>query len=196
MLAQALALLATRFGLLRARGAAVGGLAASAQLTQCGGIHARHAARQLAFDRQLLGAALERGLPVFGICYGMQLLAVCFGGKLLYHIPHDRPQAGEHQLSEADGRHGLIVEERTRLETLLGHDPGPVNSTHHQAVAEPGQGMRVCARSEDGLIEAIEPEASRFWIGVQWHPEKLKGLHRDALFGAFVAASTRRESTG
>ena len=80
------------------------------------------------------------------------------------------------------------------METLLGPEPGPVNSTHHQGLVEPGHGMRVCARSDDGLIEAIEPEASRFWIGVQWHPERMKGAHRDALFGAFVTASTPRES--
>ncbi len=59
-----------------------------------------------------------------------------------------------------------------------------------QALAEPGVGMRVGARSEDGLIEAIEPDVSRFWIGVQWHPERMKGAHSDALF---VAASTPRE---
>ena len=149
--------------------------------------------RQLAFDRKLLEGALERGIPLLGICYGMQLLALRFGGKLLYHIPHDRPDAGEHELPEPDGQHALIVEPRSRLENLLGREPGPVNSRHHQAVAEPGVSMRVGARSEDGLIEAIEPDVSRFWIGVQWHPERMKGAHRDALFGAFVAASTPRE---
>ncbi len=145
---------------------------------------------QRSFDRRLLGDALERRLPVLAICYGMQLLAVLRGGSLHYDIPTDRPDADPHRLPEADGRHGLKVESGTRLARALGAEPPPVNSLHHQGVESPGEGMRVCARAADGLIEAIEGEGAVFCVGVQWHPEKLSGTHRDALFGAFVAACT------
>jgi len=144
--------------------------------------------RQIDFDRRLLGQALESDLPVLAICYGMQLLALHCGGRLLYHIPTDRPEAGLHQLPEADGRHALRVETGTRLADALGRAPEPVNSLHHQGVAEPGDGLRVCAVADDGLIEAIERAGARFCIGVQWHPEKMTGPHRDRLFAAFVSA--------
>jgi putative glutamine amidotransferase len=143
---------------------------------------------QLDFDRRLLADALQRRLPVLGICYGMQLLAAVRGGTLVYDIPTDRPQAGPHRLPEADGRHPLRIEPGTRLCEALGPDSPPVNSLHHQAVESPGTGMRIAARAEDGLIEAIEDEEQRFCVGVQWHPEKLSGIHRDGLFGAFIAA--------
>jgi putative glutamine amidotransferase len=143
---------------------------------------------QLNFDRHLLTDALQRRLPVLGICYGMQLLAAIRGGALVYDIPTDRPQSGLHQLPEADGRHALQVEGGTRLYDALGANPPPVNSLHHQGVASPGTGMRIAAHADDGLIEAIEDEEQRFCMGVQWHPEKLSGAHRDQLFGAFVAA--------
>jgi putative glutamine amidotransferase len=150
--------------------------------------------RQLAFDRRLLAGALERGLPLLGICYGMQLLALHGGGRLHYDLPTDRPDAAEHRLDEATGRHGLRLEPGTRLGDLLGGAPGPVNSLHHQAVAEPGPALRVAARSEDGLIEAVEGAGSAFCIGVQWHPEKLAGPHRERLFAAFVAACRGRRA--
>jgi putative glutamine amidotransferase len=63
-----------------------------------------------------------------------------------------------------------------------------VNSRHHQAVAEPGAGLRVCARSGDGLVEAVERPDLPFCIGVQWHPERMESPHRERLFRAFVAA--------
>jgi gamma-glutamyl-gamma-aminobutyrate hydrolase PuuD len=148
-------------------------------------------ARQVDFDRRLLAAALERGLPVLAICYGMQLLAVHHGGRLLYHIPTDVREAGPHRLPESDGRHALRVESATRLARVLGEKPEPVNSLHHQGVAEPGAGLRVCARADDGLIEAIESDGDSFCIGVQWHPEKMSGPHRDRLFGAFVSACNK-----
>ena len=147
--------------------------------------------RQLRFDRSLLALALESDRPVLGICYGMQLIALHFGGSLHYHLPVDQPDAGPHRLAEGTGTHAIEIVPRTRLEILLGNEPGPVNSLHHQAVSEPGVGLRVSARAKDGVIEAIEPEASRFWIGVQWHPEKMTGVHREALFGAFVDACAR-----
>jgi putative glutamine amidotransferase len=145
-------------------------------------------ASRLAWDRQLLAAALGRGIPLLGICYGMQLLAIHHGGTLLYDIPTDRPAAGRHAL-EAGGRHGLSLLPKTRLSDLLGPEPGPVNSRHHQAVAEPGPGLLVCARAEDGIVEAVERPGDPFCLGVQWHPEDMEGPHRERLFAAFVAAS-------
>jgi putative glutamine amidotransferase len=118
----------------------------------------------------------------------MQLLALHAGGRLHYDVATDLPGAAEHRLDEATGRHGLRLEPGTRLAGLLGGEPGPVNSLHHQAVAEPGAGLRVAARSEDGLIEAVEATGASFCVGVQWHPEKLSGPHRERLFEAFVAA--------
>ena len=150
---------------------------------------------QLDFDTRLLRAALARGLPLLGICYGMQLLALERGGSLLYDIPSDAPQAGPHQLPGAGDRHGLLVEPGSRLAALLGDAPATVNSRHHQAVREPGAGLRVAARAPDGLIEAIEG-GDGFCIGVQWHPEGLDGAHRERLFGAFVEACRRARGRG
>ncbi len=147
---------------------------------------------QLEFDRRLLHRARERSVPLLGICYGMQLLVLERGGSLLYDIATDRPEAGPHQLGGGDGRHGLRVEPGTRLASLLGEAPEPVNSLHHQGVAKPGSGLRICARADDGVIEAVEAEDGAFCVGVQWHPEKMSGPHRERLFRAFVESCAHR----
>jgi putative glutamine amidotransferase len=143
--------------------------------------------RQLAFDRALLDAALERGRPVLGICYGMQLLALAAGGALHFDLPSDAPGAGEHRLAEPDGRHRVALEAGSRLATLFGDAALDVNSRHHQAVSDAGS-ARVTARAQDGVVEAIELDGPGFALGVQWHPETLDAAHRRRLFGGFVAA--------
>ncbi len=149
-------------------------------------------ARQLACDRRLLAGALERELPVFGICYGMQLLVDHCGGELIYDLPHDRPELGAHRLAEPEARHGLALEPGSRLWRALGAQPLGVNSRHHQGVADAGPTLRVCARADDGLVEAVELPGTGFCLGVQWHPERMGGEHAENLFRAFVRACDDR----
>jgi putative glutamine amidotransferase len=143
---------------------------------------------QLAFDTRVLARALERGIPVLGVCYGMQLLALQHGGSLHYDIATDLREAGAHRLPEPEGRHPLRIEPGTHLAGILAGDGVAVNSRHHQAVADAGAGLRVSARAEDGVIEAVERAEGPFCIGVQWHPERMEAGHLLRVFGAFVDA--------
>jgi putative glutamine amidotransferase len=147
-------------------------------------------ARQVAFDRALLAATLERDRPVLAICYGMQLLALHCDGALHFDVASDVPGAGEHRFGDPSARHGIRIESASRLCALLGAGEVSVNSRHHQAVADAGR-ARVAARSADGIVEAVELPGARFAIGVQWHPESLDERHRDQVFGAFVRACDR-----
>ena len=109
------------------------------------------------------------GLPTLGVCRGMQLLAVAYGGRLHQHLPdvlgHDkhRPAVGVY------GTHGARFLPGSRIERIMGGD-SEVNSYHHQGVADPG-GLTVTGWADDGLIEAVEDPAHPFLVGVQWHPE-------------------------
>jgi putative glutamine amidotransferase len=142
---------------------------------------------QLAFDRALLAAALARGLPVLGICYGMQLLALALGGELHYDLATDVSGAAEHRLGGA--RHRVRLDRGSQLAQIVGREELSVSSRHHQAVKAPGPDLRVSARSDDGVVEAVERAAVPFCVGVQWHPESHGDAESDALFRAFVAAA-------
>jgi putative glutamine amidotransferase len=148
--------------------------------------------RQIDFDSELLRHALAREIPILGLCYGAQLIALAHGGGLHYHLPHDVTDADDHQLPEQTGRHPIQVDSGSRLDGILGREVCQVNSLHHQAIRDAGEGLRVCARAEDGVIEAIEHVDRDFCLGVQWHPEKLDDPSSDAIFGAFVAAARRQ----
>jgi putative glutamine amidotransferase len=125
-----------------------------------------------AFERNVLEAALAARLPVLAVCGGMQLLNVIRGGTLYQDLVADAGLAGHEQPPPKDvPSHEARVAPGTRLAALVGAGPLPVNSTHHQAVRDPGAGVLVSARAPDGVVEAIELPDQPFALGVQWHPE-------------------------
>ena len=131
------------------------------------------------FELALARAALERGIPLLGICRGSQALNVACGGTLHQHLPgHRQSEPGPLPT------HDVEVLAGTRLAALLGTGTMAVNSFHHQAVDRLGTGLRVAARASDGTIEAIE--GAGFAIGVQWHAETLAD---GRLFEALVSAA-------
>ncbi len=125
-----------------------------------------------AFEKDLLEAALAARLPVLGICGGMQLLNVVRGGTLYQDLAADAGLSGHEQPAPKDApSHEARVAPGTQLASLVGAGPLGVNSTHHQAVKDPGAGVLVAARAPDGVVEAIELPDLPFALGVQWHPE-------------------------
>jgi putative glutamine amidotransferase len=139
-----------------------------------------------AYEQRVLRAALEAGIPILGICGGMQLLAVEAGGTLFQDIGDEIPGAFDHEqkLDPREPGHPVRILEGTALEAILGVRDLEVNSTHHQAVRDAGT-ARVSAVSPDLVVEAIEL-ADRFAIGVQWHPELLAGREHLLLYKALV----------
>jgi putative glutamine amidotransferase len=133
------------------------------------------------FDFRCLGAALELGLPILAICYGAQLLNVFLGGTLIQDIPSQRPSAERHVQDGPRLIHPIQIEPGTKLARCLGVTELGANSSHHQAVDRLGCGLRVSARSRDGIVEGIETEDDRLILGVQWHPEELAAKNRDHL---------------
>lgn len=135
----------------------------------------------------LLSAALAGDLPVLGVCRGMQLLAVAYGGTLHQHLPdvvgHDKHQPAP----GCYGSHGVRFTPGSLVAAVLG-ERAEVNSYHHQAVADPGR-LTVTGWAGDDVVEALEDPARRFVVGVQWHPEEA-GDH--GLFEALVRAAATR----
>jgi putative glutamine amidotransferase len=144
------------------------------------------------FELALARRAVIRGMPVLAICRGAQVLNVARGGTLHQHLPDLGPVLGHRQdLSSGRPTHRVAVEPDSGLARLLGTDALRVNSFHHQAVAELGVGLRVVARSADGIVEAIEGTTAGFVVGVQWHAECLVGRpEQRALFKALAEAAS------
>ena len=144
------------------------------------------------FDLELARLAIDRGVPVLGICYGMQLLGVAEGATILQHLPEDRPGCQAH----ADGAiHDVVIELSTKLGGLVNIESLAVVSRHHQALEDAPTGWRVAARDTEGLVEAIEHPLHPFALGVQWHPELSPGTAHDALFKGLVAAACEHRSS-
>lgn len=124
-------------------------------------------AERIAWDRELLDEAFHRKKPLLGICYGMQLMNLHFGGSLYEKVATERQNTLDHGSPGRTTQHALKLFKPSSLLNGLGPDL-VVNSSHRQAVDQPAPGFRVTARASDGVVEAIERD--RLW-GVEWHPE-------------------------
>jgi putative glutamine amidotransferase len=133
----------------------------------------------------LLRRAVDRGLPVLGICRGMQLVADALGGALCHHLDGHDSGSGD-----AAAGHTVAVAPGSALAAAVGAESIRVNTIHHQAVERLPDGLRVVARAGDGTLEAAEGRAGGSWfLGVQWHPELMLGMPGGQdVFDALVAA--------
>jgi putative glutamine amidotransferase len=150
-------------------------------------------------DLLVLKEAEERRLPLLAICFGMQVWNVYRGGSLIQDISSEVPNAHKHEQGAPRDRHShhVSIRPESLLSSLAGELGALVNSHHHQALEQVGEGVQVCAWSSDGLVEAIEDTREGRWaLGVQWHPEI--GWEKDRLssniFKSFLQAATTHAS--
>jgi putative glutamine amidotransferase len=150
-------------------------------------------------DLLVIAAAERKGIPILGICFGMQVLNVARGGTLIQDLAAQRPEAIKHDQGAPRDRpsHTVSLLEGSLIASLAESSELLVNSHHHQAVENTGMNLVATAWSTDGIVEALEdPRSDRFVAAVQWHPEL--GWKEDAfsqkLFKHFVAQAARYAS--
>ncbi|MGL4452612.1 MAG: gamma-glutamyl-gamma-aminobutyrate hydrolase family protein [Sarcina sp.] len=143
------------------------------------------------FEIKLIQKAMKKGIPILGICRGMQLINVVNGGNLYqdnslsksYFVKHVQDALPEYST------HKIIVEKDSFLYDILGEE-AMVNSYHHQSIKDIAKGFKVIGRASDGIVEAIEWEQDdRVIVGVQWHPEMMSGVDEktENIFRYFIS---------
>ena len=138
------------------------------------------------FEIPLIQWAAKRQKPVLGICLGLQMMNVAFGGSLFQDLDPERFCLHQRKEGGPSGQHTVKLESSSKLREFL-PEQIIVNSRHHQAVKQLARNFRINARSEDGLIEGIEHEKSSWMIGVQWHPEDMQdSTEQCRLFSEFI----------
>lgn len=158
-----------------------------------GTVDARRDVNELA----LLADARARELPILGICRGIQIGNVAFGGTLIQDLPSQRPGPIDHDPPTARDApaHGITITSGSRLHQIFDSTELKANSFHHQAVDTPGAGLSITALAPDGVVEGMESTNPKEWIVfVQWHPEELANHPTAAnlrLFSALIRAARR-----
>lgn len=143
------------------------------------------------FEAALTRTALDRDMPILGICGGQQLLHVLLGGSLIQHIPDEVAGSLAHEQPNPrdEPGHEVRIVPGTRLAAIVATPTMAVNSAHHQAAKDVPPGVVVNAIAPDGVIEGIEAPGRRFCIGVQWHPEFALSAGDRAIFRALIDAA-------
>lgn len=140
----------------------------------------------------VIGWALERDMPILGICRGVQMLNVHLGGTLYQDLPTQRPESLNHSQEPPYETlvHQVEVKENSALAELTGAGMLSVNSLHHQAIETVAPGLVVDAVSTDGIVEAVHLPGKQFVLGVQWHPEYCCQIQKEAMgiFRGFLRA--------
>lgn len=145
-----------------------------------------------AYEIALARAAHHRRVPTLAICRGAQVMNVALGGTLLQDIASQHPSAIDHDQSgrRNDRVHEVQIGRQSRLAGIVSSSNIFTNSSHHQSVDRVGEGLRIVAKSPDGIVEAVEPTDPAWWmVAVQWHPEELTATAEDwdrRLFSAFA----------
>lgn len=139
-------------------------------------------------EMMLYRGARKRNMPVLGICRGLQIMAAATGGSLHQHLPELVGGSLHRNAPGAFNKHDATFAPDSLIARVIGGERATVNSSHHQAVANPG-GLTVTGWAEDGTIEVAEDVGAHFALGVQWHPEAATSVVSARLFAAFVAAA-------
>jgi len=133
------------------------------------------------FEFSIIREIIKLRKPALGICYGMQIINVAFGGSLYQDIRQQVPEAIEHR----EGSHAIKVS----VNKFMDKGEFKVNSSHHQAVKVIGQKLKAFAFSADGIVEAVCSEDYPFLLGVQWHPERMQDSLSEKIFRSFAEAA-------
>jgi len=146
------------------------------------------------FEYEITALCLKNNKPMLGICGGMQLINVCLGGSLIQDIPthfESKINVPHYAKDRCAPAHNVKVEEKSRLFDIIKTRELGVNTSHHQGVKKLGNGLKITAVADDGMVEGIELPTHKFCLGVQWHPEYEVSPADFAIIEAFVAACRR-----
>ena len=137
----------------------------------------------------LINGALDRDMPLLCICRGMQMLSIIHGGYLHQHLDSTPGYENHGSYDGKFSEHKVIFKTDSKISSIMGEEI-IVNSTHHQGVANAGTLSVTGNAKQDGLIESVERLDKKFCIGVQWHPERMSGVHED-LYSELVKSAKK-----